>query len=293
MQRFLNPKNDFAFKRLFGTEKNKDILIAFLNDVFKDTHDKIEDVEFLKLNQDPEVASLRQSIVDVMCRDVNGRNFIIEMQCSTDTHFIERAVAYACRAYLNQRTKNSNQQAEKNNGYNNMKPVIFFAIMEHTLFKKKKEYLSHHKVTDVCTRENDIKGLSFSFLELSKFRKKNVGELETNIERWAYFFKNTESISPDDLQALEKSDNLFWKAYTALAEYNYTPEELLEYERYEMKQDEIRTGLADARNEGKAEGKLKGKQETALAMLAEKLPLEIISKCTGLSIDEIKSLKVH
>jgi predicted transposase/invertase (TIGR01784 family) len=224
-------------------------------------------------------------------------------------------VAYACRAYLNQRRKkevNSGEcgkRTETSNGYGNMKPVIFFAILEHALFKEKKEYLSHHKVTDVCTGENDIKGLSFSFLELSKFRKKNIGELETNIERWAYFFKNTESISPDDLKALEKRDNLFWKAYTALAEYNYTPEELLEYERYEMKQDEINTRISDAKNEGKAEGKaegiaigeekgkaegeLKGKRETALAMLADGLPLETISKYTGLSIDEIKSLKVH
>ncbi|GHT98333.1 hypothetical protein FACS1894126_3690 [Alphaproteobacteria bacterium] len=172
MQRFLNPKNDFAFRRLFGTEKNKKILIAFLNDVFEGKHNKIEDVEFLKLNQDPEVASLRQSIVDVMCRDITGRNFIIEMQCSADTHFIERAVAYACRAYLNQRTKDTQRQMKKNNGYDKMKPVIFFAILEHTLFKEKEEYLSHHKVTDVYTGENDVKGLSFSFLELSKFKKK-------------------------------------------------------------------------------------------------------------------------
>jgi predicted transposase/invertase (TIGR01784 family) len=290
MQRFLDPKNDFAFKRVFGTEKNKEILIAFLNDVFEGKHDKIEDVEFLKLDQDPEVASLRQSIVDVMCRDIGGRNFIIEMQCSVDTHFIERAVAYACRAYLNQRTKDD-RQTEKSDGYGKMKPVIFFAILERALFKKKKEYLSHHKVTDVYTGENDIKGLSFSFLELSKFKKKTIGELETNIERWSYFFKNAEFISPGDLEKLEKSDKLFWKAYTALAEYNYTPEELLEYERYEMKQDEIRTGLADAKREGRAEGKAEKARETALKMLAKGLDLSDISEFTGLSVGAIEELK--
>ncbi|GHU16039.1 hypothetical protein FACS189472_00220 [Alphaproteobacteria bacterium] len=80
MQRFLNPKNDFAFKRLFGTEKNKKILITFLNDVFEGKHNKIEDVEFLKLNQDPEVASLRQSIVDVMA--VISRGATLSLKCN-------------------------------------------------------------------------------------------------------------------------------------------------------------------------------------------------------------------
>ncbi|MDR2068053.1 MAG: Rpn family recombination-promoting nuclease/putative transposase [Holosporaceae bacterium] len=287
MQRFLNPKNDFVFKRLFGTEKNKGILIQFLNDVFEGKQDTIEDVEFLKSNQDPEVATLRQSIVDVMCRDSKGNRFIIEMQCATDTHFIQRAVAYACRAYLNQKTG-----AE---GYGIMKPVIFFAIMKRTLFKDKAEYLSHHRVTDVCTGENDIKNLSFSFLELSKFRKKSINELETNVERWAYFFKNAQSTSPEDLERLERDDKLFWRAYTALAEYNYTPEELLEYERYEMKQDEIATSLSDAeargRAKGREEGKLKGKREMALELLLAGVDPDIVVRTSGLSPDEIESFR--
>jgi predicted transposase/invertase (TIGR01784 family) len=283
MRRFLSPRNDWAFKQLFGTEKNKDILIHFLNDIFKDKYDKIENVEFLKTNQDPEIAILRQSVVDVLCRDTKGNMFIIEMQCATDTHFIERAVAYACRAYLNQRSKGKS--------YEDMKPVIFFAILEHTLFKDKKEYLSHHKVTDVYTGENDIKNLSFTFLELSKFNKESINELETEIEKWTYFFKNAECLSVEELEKIEINDKSFWKVYTALAEYNYSPEELLEYEKYDMKQDEIETSKADARNEGIAIGKAEGKKEAALAMLANNLSLEIISKCTGLSIEEIEILK--
>jgi predicted transposase/invertase (TIGR01784 family) len=307
MRRFLNPRNDWAFKQLFGTEKNKGILIHFLNDIFKDKYDRIEDVEFLKTNQDPEVAILRQSIVDVLCRDTNGNMFIIEMQCATDTHFIERAVAYACRAYLNQRSKGKS--------YGDMKPVIFFAILEHTLFKDKKEYLSHHKVTDVYTGENDIKNLSFTFLELSKFSKESINELDNNIEKWAYFFKNAEGLSVEELREMESDDRSFWKVYTALAEYNYSPEELLEYEKYDMKQDEIETSKSDARaigkeegivigeKRGRAEGKeegivigeergiMKGKREAALSMLDNNLPLEIVSKCTGLSVEEIEILK--
>jgi predicted transposase/invertase (TIGR01784 family) len=171
--------------------------------------------------------------------------------------------------------------------------------LEKPLFDHKENYLSHHKVTDVCTGENDIKELSFSFLELSKFSKNAVDQLETNIEKWAYFFKYAESVSPDEMKALEEKDERFWRAYTALAEYNYTPEELLDYERYAMKQDEIATSISDAEargearveERGKAEGIVIKAREAALSMLSDGLPVETVSKYSGLSVQEIKSLK--
>jgi predicted transposase/invertase (TIGR01784 family) len=295
MQRFLDPKNDFAFKRVFGTEKNKEILINFLNDVLEGQQDKIESVAFLKTSQDPEIAILRQSIVDVMCKDLNGNIFIVEMQCSSDTHFIKRAVAYASRAYLDQRVRSDKNKitgkGKSSAGYANMHPVIFFAILNNSLFPNKKEYLSHHKVTDVCTGENDVKELSFSFLELPKFQKDSIEQLKTNIEKWAYFFKYAESVDPDEMQTLEERDARFWRAYTALAEYNYTPEQLLEYERYAMKQDEIETSISDAEKKGEARGEAKRDREIALKMLSMGLRIEQISEATKLSVEEIESLK--
>jgi predicted transposase/invertase (TIGR01784 family) len=295
MQRFLDPKNDFAFKRVFGTEKNKEILIGFLNDIFAGTHDQIEDVEFLKLDQDPEIAALRQSIVDVMCRDVNGKRFIIEMQCAYDTHFIRRAVAYACRAYLNQRTKKDvKPKTDRSAGYGDMKPVIFLAILDHKLFPDKKEYLSHHKVSDVCTGENDIKYLSFSFLELGKF-KKEFSELRSNIEKWTYFFKHAPSAEPRELEEIRKRDRIIGNAYDALSQSAFTPEELLEYERYEMKEDEINTRISDAEEEGVKKGIEKGEQkkarETALNAIAMGLSTKQIMQLTGLSEEELKELR--
>jgi hypothetical protein len=80
------------------------------------------------------------------------------------------------------------------------------------MFHGKRASLSHHKVTDVCTHENDIKELSFSFLELSKFEKDSIGQLETNVEKWAYFFKYAESVNPDEMKMLEEKDARFWRA---------------------------------------------------------------------------------
>lgn len=81
LSKFLDPKNDFAFRRIFGSERNKDILIHFLNDiiVFKEAS-PILDVTFLKTNQNPEIASQKTSIVDILCKDTQGNQYIVEMQ---------------------------------------------------------------------------------------------------------------------------------------------------------------------------------------------------------------------
>jgi predicted transposase/invertase (TIGR01784 family) len=280
MRRYLDPKNDFAFKRLFGTEKNKRILIAFLNDIFEGAHDKIVDVTFLPPNLDPEIKCLRQSIVDVKCKDINGRQFIIEMQCAKEAHFIKRAVAYASNVYISQR---------KGKGYGDMNDVIFLAILDHTLFPCKSEYLSHHRVCDLLTHEVDIKELSFTFLELGKFHKR-FDELRSNVEKWCYFFK--EEASPDEIDEVKKRDRVLSEAYEALSKAAFTEEQLLEYEGYDMKDDEINTRIAEGEAkglaEGLAEGELKGKRETAKAM---KLSVEQIAKATGLTASEIERLK--
>lgn len=88
LSKFLDPKNDFCFKQIFGTEKNKDILIHFLNDILKyEGSEKITEVTFLKTIQDPEIAAYKQSIVDVLCKDQKGEQVIVEMQVSKHKGF--------------------------------------------------------------------------------------------------------------------------------------------------------------------------------------------------------------
>ena len=101
--KFLDPKNDFAFKRIFGTERNKDILVHFLNDMLTFRgNSKIIDVQFLKPSQDPDIVSRKQSIVDVLCIDEEGRQHIVEMQVARTKGFEKRAQYYAARAYAGQ-----------------------------------------------------------------------------------------------------------------------------------------------------------------------------------------------
>jgi predicted transposase/invertase (TIGR01784 family) len=100
VSKFLDPKNDVAFKKIFGSEKNKDILIHFINDIMGFTGgDQIQDVTFLSPIQDPEIAYKKQSIVDVLCKSENGTKIIVEMQVSPSKGFEKRAQYYAAKAY--------------------------------------------------------------------------------------------------------------------------------------------------------------------------------------------------
>jgi len=106
MKKFLNPKNDVAFKRLFGTDKNKDILITLLNVVLKSQlHRKIVEVIFLSPIQEPKALAKKQSIVDVLCKDEDGCQYIIEMQVADTEGFVERAQYYASKAFISQMNK--------------------------------------------------------------------------------------------------------------------------------------------------------------------------------------------
>ena len=150
LSKFLDPKNDVAFKKIFGTEKNQDILIHFLNDmlVFK-AGKPITQVTFLKTVQDPEIAAKKTSIVDVMCADDVGNQYIVEMQVAEGDTFIKRAQYYAAKAY--------SSQLKVAGKYHTLKEIIFLAITNFIMFPKKKEFKSNHVILDKLTNEHDLK----------------------------------------------------------------------------------------------------------------------------------------
>ncbi len=184
VSKFLDPKNDFAFKRIFGTEKNQDILIHFINDVLGfEGSEKVKEVTFLKTAQDPDISFRKQSLVDVLCTDETGRQYIIEMQVAKTSGFEKRAQYYAAKAY--------GQQLAIGGDYDQLKEIIFIAITDFLMFPDKADYYSAHCVLDKKTYSHDLKDFSFTFLELPKFHK-TIDELETLTEKWCYFFKHAE-----------------------------------------------------------------------------------------------------
>lgn len=284
--KFLDPKNDVAFKRIFGSEKNKDILIHFLNDMlaFKG-REPIVDVTFLKTSLDPEIAVLKTSIVDVMCRDQLGNQYIVEMQVAKEKGFEKRAQYYAAKVYCSQIKKGSH--------YGDLKEVIFLAITDFVMLVDKKEFKSDHVILDVKTHENDLKDFSFTFLELPKFNK-TMDELTTIIDRWAYFFKHAPQVQPKDEDKIIGNEKIIEKVYDQLERFNWTEQDLLSYDQAEKYESAYQASMEQKFDEGMAKGKAEGiieaKREMATGMLKQKIDIKTVALLTGLSISELKKL---
>lgn len=286
LNRFLDPKNDFAFKKVFGTEKHKNILIHFLNDVLgRNDGIKIVDVDFLSPIQDPEAFAKKQSIVDVLCKDHKGRQYIIEMQVARTSGFEARAQYYAAKAYTSQMIKGGL--------YEHLKEVIFIAILDYELFPNKKSYKSNHTIRDDITNERDLNGFRFVFIELPHFNKK-LEELSTTMEKWCYFFKHASETTQKELAQLTKNEPIMEGAYNALSACAWSDQDLMRYEQETKSEMDALSLLRQSKLEGKLEGEKigleKGKKKMAKKMKTSKIALEIIKEVTGLEIEEIMKL---
>jgi len=297
LSKFLDPKNDFCFWQIFGTEKNKDILIHFLNDILKfDGSYKITEVTFLKTAQDPQIAAYRQSIVDVLCKDQTGEQIIVEMQVSKHKGFEKRAQYYAAKAYSQQVIK-EDENHKRLAVYAKLKAVIFLAVADFTMFPEKNAYKSEHRLLDTRTYEHDLKDFYFVFLELTKF-KKTIDQLENIEQKWMYFFKHAASSTFAEIEHLIGSDVIIRRAFEAIDQASWSEEELNTYEhmtktyldnlaveQQKIEDAEIR-GEARGRTEGKAEEKIK----IAKKMLSQNYSMSDISALTGLSAEDIAKL---
>ena len=287
LSKFLDPKNDVAFKKIFGSEKHKDILIHFINDVLElKDNDQIDEVEFLSTIQDAEIASKKQSIVDVLCRDKNGVQIIVEMQVAPTKGFEKRAQYYAAKAYSRQLNKGQ----EADGLYENLKAVIFIAIADYIVFPDKTEFKSEHVILDKNSHEHDLQDFSFTFVELPKFKKEKIEELDTTLDKWCYFFKYAAKTSEADMAKIGSSYKTIGDAYEIVNQYNWSEQQLLAYERETKRVWDNRSVLEFQLDKAKAEGMEQGMLKIAKDMTTKNYPLSEISALTGLSIDSIKEL---
>ena len=288
--KFLDPKNDFAFRQVFGKEKNKDILIHFLNDVLDHTHiGQVVAVHFLERVRDPEIAANKQSIVDVRCRDQAGSEYIIEMQVAKFPGFEKRAQYYAAKAY--------SRQLLPGEEYDQLQEVIFIAITDYVVFPEKAGVKSDHLILDKKTQAHDLKDLYFTFIELPKF-KKSIPELSSGLDYWCYYFKHAPATPPADYERLIKHSPIIQRAYEALDQYYWSEAELNTYESW-LKSERAskiieRQKLQDAEAKGMEKGREEEKLEIAKQMLFQLgLDLATVQKATGLSREELNKLQAN
>jgi len=293
LNKFLSPQNDAAFKKIFGTEKNKKILIHFLNDVlgFKEG-EHIRDVFFLNPTLDRTIAAQKTSLVDVLCKDEKGNKYIVEMQIIKQKGFEKRAQFYASRVY--------GSQMNEGDEYDNLKDVIFLAITNAPIFNNKDKCKSKHITLDEETHEHDLKGMTYVFLDLSKFNK-SIDDLTNVYEKWCYFLKHARETTDEDLKKIVGKDRIIGKAYEVLNRYSWNEAELNTYEDALDQERVFRAQLAAGKEEGFVEGERKGKAEglvegakkgkidVAKKFLSLEVDMNVIENATGLTKQEIES----
>ena len=298
MSKYINPYTDFGFKKLFGTEANKDILIDFLNEIVNKEH-KIKDLTFNNTENFGDLEQDRKAIFDIYCETFSGEKIIIEMQKAKINFFKDRAVFYT--------TFPIKEQAEKGNWSFELRPVYCIAILDFEFDKgvKRANYRSDVSLKNQYCEEFFNK-LKYIFIEMPKFNKKE-NELETHFEKWLYFLKHLADLDsiPDILKekVFEKGFKTAEIAALDKPQHEAYEKNLLQY--WEMT-SAIDTAFEDGIEQGIEKGIAKGmeqerskqeelrkqeKLETTRKMLAEGLDIKMISNICGLSIAEIKKLK--
>jgi predicted transposase/invertase (TIGR01784 family) len=254
VNKFLDPKSDFVFKKVFGTTKHKNLLIHFLNDVlyekYKPEIAKITDIKYVQTIQAPDSATGKEMVVDVLCEDQKGGQYIVEMQLSPFAKFEERAYAYLSRVY--------SQQLDAGMKYKKLRPAFLVAIVNNTLFRGYPDYRYDHSLICDQTGQQHIKPVHLTFFDLTKFKKKEISELKTMEEKWLYFFKHAPEvdINGEEHQKLIKDCAILKEAYTALDETSWTKEERLLRERANIVAMDTDAAFEFQREEGKAEEQL-------------------------------------
>jgi len=278
--RFIDPLSDFGFKHLFGNEPNKDILIEFLNALFKGQKE-ITDLTYISTEHAGDKESFKKIFFDLLCTGNNGEQFIIEMQRAEQRNFSDRAVFYTSRII--------NEQLQKGADHWNieLKEVYLIAILEFNLKNSDSgRYLHNVALANTDTNEIFYNKLGFKFLELPKFDKKEE-ELETDLDRWFYLLKHMSHL---ERVPVVLNKRIFQKIFKIAEISNLTKEEKAMYDSNLKAQWDYENSIAFAAE--KAAEKAEHNKALNIAREFKKMGLSIedIAKGTGLSIEEIENL---
>jgi len=273
---FINPKTDYAFKKIFGSSESKDILISFLNAMIYDGHPTIADLEIINPNLPPRVEGLKDTYLDVKAKLADGTLVIIEMQVLNVESFGKRVLYNAAKTYA--------FQLQKGEGYRMLKPVIALTLTDFEMFPNSEQLISRFIYKEASTNliytDNNIE---LVFVELPKFTKE-VDQLETLADKWIYFMKYARTIT--DVPPVMDSVPEIHQAFGIANQVNLTPDELADLERREMFIYDQQGAIIKAVKEALQEEKL-----GIARQLLDRLDDATISQTTGLSIEDVRKLR--
>lgn len=294
VEKYINPHTDFGFKRLFGSEFNKELLISFLNAMFRGEQN-VQDVTYLNSEQLGDRIDARRAVFDVYCTNDKGERFIVEMQNVYQEFFKDRTIYYS--------TFPIREQAQKGGEWDfHLNSVYTIGLLNFNFAEGLEDARRWHhevKLMEVDTKEVFYDKLTYVYVEIPKFDKKE-DELETMYDKWMFVLKNLSSLMsrPASLQ-----ERVFTRLFEQAEISKFNPQELKMYEdsvnAYRDIINAIKTaekkkfaeGEAEGMAKGMAKGRAEGLADVAKAMLEKHMDIGMIAELTGMSADEIQRLE--
>jgi predicted transposase/invertase (TIGR01784 family) len=281
---FINPKTDFAFKKIFGSEQSHGILVSFLNGILYAGESLIEDLEILNPYQAPRIRGVKDTYLDVKAKLTSGQTVIIEMQVLNVEGFEKRILYNAAKAY--------SIQLSQGDQYKLLNPVIALTITDFTMFSefdavisrfilKEKDYLVDYPSCD----------LELVFVELPKFQK-TLEQIDTLTEKWMYFLQHTRELEtiPETMGNVPAIRQAFEVANQA----NLNRDELEELEHQSIFIQDQRNAISLANKQGREEGREEGAssmQKNIAMNLLSTMDSAAIAQMTGLSLADVEALR--
>jgi predicted transposase/invertase (TIGR01784 family) len=276
--KYIDLLTDFGFKKIFGEEANKELLIDFLNSLLEEEKGKITQITYLKTEKLGMSQLDRKAIYDIYCESETGEKFIVELQKAEQAFFKERSIYYA--------TFPIQEQAVKGDWNFKFNAIYTIAIMDFTIEKESTNYIHRVKLMNTETKEIFSDKLNFIYLEIPKFNKQEA-ELESHFDKWIYLIKNLAKIE----NVSEKLQEKIFKEVFELGEIaKYDRPNRQVYEDSLKAKRDWKNSLDTSFEKGIEQGIEKTQLEIARNAKEMGLNLDSIIKLTGLSKEEIEKL---
>lgn len=285
MSRYLDPKADVVFKKIFGDHPN--LLISFLNAVLPLTADSlIVELEYLPTEQVPDIPEFKRTIADVKCKDSEGRAFIVEMQMHWTDSFKQRLLFGTSQAFV--------KQLVKGEEYDLLQPVYGLGIVAEIYEKTSPEWYHHYQLIKKGTADGDvIDHLQLIFIELPKFPVYSPAEKKLRL-LWLRFLREIDEKTTTVSQELLDIPEIA-QAVELAEESAYTPAELSVYQSYWDQVSREKTLMSDKYAEGLITGKAQGDRSAtyriAKNLLKNGVEIDLIMQSTDLTREEVEAIK--
>lgn len=285
---FINPKTDYAFKKIFGSSESKEILISFLNALIYEGNPTIQDLEIINQNLPRQLESLKDTYLDVTAKLDDGTLVIIEILVLNVQYSGNRVLYNAATTYA--------FQLQRGEGYRMLKPLIALTITDFEMFRNSPNLISRFVYKEVKSNLNYPEdAMNLVFIELPKFHKE-ASQLETLTDKWIYFMKYARILSevPETIDSVPE----IHKAFDLANQARLSREEVEVLERREQfihdQQGAIIKAFEEARQAGIQEAREERKREETLAIarqLLSQLDNATIAQVTGLSVEDVQNLR--